>query len=120
MIVSYRISFPEPLILQSAASLRIEIRDTSLIDAPSVTLAATLYHADQLANRAFITGTVELPEQISAKASITLWAHLSLSGDVRVNKEDFITTRAYPIMKTDEHGQVVVVMQPVDSSTRAT
>jgi uncharacterized lipoprotein YbaY len=120
MIVSYRISLPEPLMFPSAASLRIEIRDTSLIDAPSVTLAATLHHADQLANSRLITGAVELPGQITPKATITLWAHLSLNGEARVSKEDFITTRAYPITNIDEHGQVVVVMQPVDSSARAT
>jgi putative lipoprotein len=113
MIVSYLITIPEPLILPPAAYLRIEIRDTSLADAPAITLAAVELHGDQIAKKKVITGDIELPGNITPKPTVTLWAHLSPSGDKRINKEDFITTRSFPVTKIDEHGQVVVEMQPV-------
>jgi putative lipoprotein len=113
MIVSYLITFPEPLTFSSAAYLRIEIRDTALADAPSIMLAATELHGDQILKRKVITGDIELPGNITPKPTITLWAHLSLNGEKRINKDDFITTRSFPVTKIDEHGQVVVEMQPV-------
>jgi hypothetical protein len=113
MIVSYLVSLPEPLILPSAACLRIEIRDTSLMDAPSITLASVQLYADQVSKRSVINGEITLPENSSPKATVTLWAHLSLSGENQIHKEDFITTKSFPITKTDEHGQVIIEMQSV-------
>lgn len=51
MIVSYILSLSEPLSLPSTALLRIEIRDTSLADAPSVTLAETQQTAEQVSGK---------------------------------------------------------------------
>ncbi|NTW63917.1 MAG: hypothetical protein HGA46_07510 [Chlorobiaceae bacterium] len=113
MIVSYILSLSEPLSLPSTALLRIEIRDTSLADAPSVTLAAMQKNAEQVSGRTVINGVFDLQNAISPKATATLWAHLSLSGENRINKEDFITTRSYPITTIDENGQVLAELHPV-------
>ncbi|ABL64124.1 YbaY family lipoprotein [Chlorobium phaeobacteroides] len=113
MIVSYILSLSEPLSLPSTALLRIEIRDTSLADAPSVTLAETQQTAEQVSGKTVVDGAIDLQKSFSPKATITLWAHLSLSGEKRIKKEDFITTRSYPITTIDENGQVLAELHPV-------
>jgi uncharacterized lipoprotein YbaY len=72
--------------------LRIEIRDTSLADAPAVLVQRVDCTVEKTATSIPMTLAVErLP------SGSTLWVHVDVDEDGRVSEGDFITMESYPL-----------------------
>lgn len=82
----------------------VEIRDVSLADGPSTTLASQTIT---------VTGPGPIPFEISVEAiqenaSYTVYAHLDTDADETVSEGDFITMESFPVL-TFGHGTTVDV-----------
>jgi len=78
----------------AGAPVRVEVRDTSLADAPSVTMGG----ADGVVGEAAQgpLGVLEV-ELASLPRGCTVWAHVDVDEDGRVSRGDFLTTAAFPV-----------------------
>jgi len=72
----------------------VEIRDTSLIDAPSRTIGINYGRVRGLSGSLLDTLEIEAP---SPSRHCTIWAHVDVDGDNKVSRGDFVTTAAYPV-----------------------
>lgn len=82
----------EPLPPGSPA--RVELRDTSLADAPAV----LLHRVDMVVPK--LGRTTALPVTFDFTAvpdGTTVWVHLDVDRDGRVSKGDYITVASYPV-----------------------
>lgn len=80
--------------LPAGKPLKVEIRDTSLADAPAV----MLHQLTRVVPPA--TRTMTLPvklELASVPAGTTVWVHVDMDGDGRVSKGDLVTVESYPV-----------------------
>jgi len=104
------------------SAVRIEVRDVSLADAPSRTVAAvdtttTEPGTDGVVARA----TLHVPADVDPRAQLTVYAQLSGSGAggsrgaglSRKLPGDWITMRAYPAPVTGEEAQLEVGLRPI-------
>jgi uncharacterized lipoprotein YbaY len=112
MHITYVIQLPSPMQLPPSAKLRIEVRDTSLADARSITLASAEVDGARICGETAIEGQIETSEEIAPGRQTTLWAHLSMSGDAQVSSGDFITTRYYP---ASDNSRITVELQRTGS-----
>jgi hypothetical protein len=86
---------PEPVPAEGTA-VHVEVRDTSLADAPATTLAA----ADGVT-----TGSpdwsadvpVDVPDGLPLDGSVTLWARVAASGSSATSEGDWITMQSFPL-----------------------
>lgn len=72
--------------------VRIEIRDTSLADAPAVLVQRVDCTVRETATSIPLTLDVE-----HVPPGSTLWVHVDVDGDGRVSEGDFITVESYPL-----------------------
>ena len=72
----------------------VEVRDTSLADAPSVTLAKGEGQVRSARGARLDTVTITLNARA---ARTTVWALADVDRDGRVSRGDFVTTAAYPV-----------------------
>jgi uncharacterized lipoprotein YbaY len=110
MKITYVIPLPASIQLPSSAKLRIEIRDTSLADAKSITLASAEIEASRISGLALIEGQIETSSEIAPGRQTTLWVHLSMNGESQVCSGDFITTRYYPV---SNNSRITVELQHI-------
>ncbi|HYH92499.1 MAG TPA: hypothetical protein VD763_05010 [Candidatus Saccharimonadales bacterium] len=90
--------------------MRVEIRDTSLADAPSVTVA--MVESTVRGVQGAWLDTVEVsfdhdPSQCS------IYVHLDVDGDGRVSIGDYVTMASYPVPATDATRVTVEVRRVV-------
>jgi putative lipoprotein len=97
MKIVYAVQLPSPVQLPDSAKLRIEIRDTSLADARALTLASKELDASSVSGRTTVEGEIETAGEIAHGRQMTLWAHLSMTGERKIEKNDYIVTHAYPV-----------------------
>lgn len=85
--------------------VRVQLRDTSLADAPAVVLHEVSTRVQQT------TGTVATAtfDVADLPRNTTIWAHIDVDGDGKVSKGDYITTRSYPVNPADALLRVEVV-----------
>ncbi len=74
----------------------IEVRDVSLLDAPSVVVAEERLEDVRLEPGGAVPFSVETPE-VAATQSLSLRVHISIDGSGRVQTGDLLTTRHYPV-----------------------
>jgi putative lipoprotein len=74
----------------------IEVRDVSLLDAPSVVIAEERLVDVRLEPGGAIPFSVDTPE-VEATQSLSLRVHISVDGSGRVQKGDLLTTMHYPV-----------------------
>jgi putative lipoprotein len=98
MKITYVIQLPSPMQLPESAKLRIEIRDTSLADARSITLASKALDSAAISGHTTVEGEIETDSGIAQGRQTTLWAHLSMKGERKIEREDYIVTQAYPLI----------------------
>lgn len=92
--------------LPAGRPLRVEIRDTSLADAPAVLLK----RIDDIVPKAGRTGSVSLPVELSAVPDgTTVWAHIDVDGDARVSRGDFISMESYPVTRAPRQEMTIRV-----------
>jgi len=97
MKIAFAIQLPSPMQLPESAKLRIEIRDTSLADARSITLASKELDAAAMSGQSTVEGEIKTDSGIPHGRHTTLWAHLSMKGERKIEREDYIVTQAYPL-----------------------
>lgn len=80
--------------LPPGAPLRVEIRDTSLADAPAIVLR----RIDMAVAKAGRTRSVSIPIELTAVPDgTTVRAHIDVDRDGRVSKGDLVSTESYPV-----------------------
>lgn len=91
--------------------VHVELRDTSLADAPAQVLAsADAVVGDQEGAR---LATVELPAP-DASQGLTVWAHADLTGSGDVTVGDFLTTQSHPVPSAEQQpARLPVTLRPV-------
>ena len=80
--------------LPSGKPLRVEIRDTSVADAPAILVEAVDDAVPASAAREDVTLTISLDQVPDGS---TVWVHVDADGDGRVSRGDFITMESYPV-----------------------
>jgi len=80
--------------LPPGAPLRVEIRDTSLEDAPAVLLHRVDATVPGGGRSVSVPVRVEMP---AVPDGTTVWVHVDVDRDDRVGPGDFITMESYPV-----------------------
>lgn len=84
----------------------VEVRDTSLADAPSVLVADVVVAVAESSGTRLATASIDLPE---VPRGATVRVHIDVDGDGQVSVGDFVSTASHPI----PDGQVAHVEVPV-------
>ena len=89
--------------------LRVELRDTSLADAPARTLHVAEARVEPGEDP--LLATVVLPD---APPGATVWARAAASGEDRVSRGDWVTTAAHPVPSPEEApARLEITVKPV-------
>ena len=112
LIVAITVLLPYRIDLPDTARLRVEVRDVSLLDAPSVTLCSRDLTQLSVDGKVLATLELEVPAGDEHR-TLNVWAHLSLSGEEQIKKGDFLTTRAYPIKRGANSDYVTIELQQI-------
>jgi uncharacterized lipoprotein YbaY len=75
------------------AAVRVEVRDTSIADAPAVTLGSA---TGRVRGRGSWIETVEVDVD-DLPDGCTVFAHVDVDGDGRLSAGDYLTTQSYPV-----------------------
>jgi len=78
----------------AGAPVRVEARDTSRADAPSVTVAAGEGEVRGRQGGWVETVEVNIPDRGD---DCTIWAHIDVDRDGQVSRGDYVTMAAYPV-----------------------
>lgn len=73
--------------------VRVQLRDTSLVDAPAVVLHEV---RTSVRSGSAVIASAQF-EVVDVPAHVTVWAHVDVDGDGKVSKGDYVTTRSYPV-----------------------
>ena len=102
------IALPADLSAGMAASVRIEIHDTSLSDAPSVVVSTATMRDIALVPGGTLPFSIEAPPATVGRAH-TLRIHISLDGTEQVRAGDLLTTSSVRVPEDVSHVPVTVV-----------
>jgi hypothetical protein len=83
----------------AGSPVRVEVRDTSLADAPARTVGSATGEVRGTRGSWLETLEVVVPELPEVS---TVWAHVDVDGDGRVSRGDFVTTVAYEVPDVPE------------------
>ena len=84
-------SVPRP---SPGASLIVQIRDTSLQDAPATVLGEARTTVTRGNDGLLARVLVSIP---AITRHSTVWAHVDVDGDGRVSRGDYVTMQSYPL-----------------------
>ena len=90
------------------AVVRVEVRDTSIADAPAVTLGSA---TGLVRGHGTWLETVEV-EVDELPVGCTVFVHVDVDGDGRVSSGDYLTTQSYPIPREPEP-RLTVEVRPI-------
>jgi putative lipoprotein len=97
MLVVVEVNTRDPEPPPMGSRVRVEVRDTSLADAPAVTLG----RADgQVRGRGAWLETLDV-EVEAVPLGTTAWAHVDVDGDGAVSRGDLLTTASYEVPSVD-------------------
>jgi putative lipoprotein len=113
MKIEVKVMLRNQVLLPETAVCRVEVRDVSLLDAPSITVCSHQSPATKVSGITLLTEILEVPDNDLVGRNLNIWAHLSLTGSKRVQSGDYITMQAYPIITTVSAVSVVVELQLV-------
>jgi hypothetical protein len=94
----------------AAAPVVVQVRDTSLADAPATVLAEARGQVRGELGSWLDTVEIGLPAGTAGRDT-TVWAHVDVDGDGRVSRGDFVTTASHPVPPGDEVRVAVGVRQ---------
>ncbi len=111
MKVEVKVLLRNQVMLPATAMCRVEIRDVSLLDAPSITVCSHLLSVADKTGITVVTDLLEVPSNYPAGRHLNVWAHLSISGSERIQSGDFITVQAFPVKTDSPYTEIVVELQ---------
>ncbi|MEO5711620.1 MAG: hypothetical protein ABIQ59_17565 [Nocardioidaceae bacterium] len=86
--------------------VHVEVRDTSLADAP-----ATMLAAGRVATRDGAADVVlDVPDHQPVDRTVTVWARVAIGGSAATAVGDWVTTQSYPL---DDSGSASVAVRRV-------
>lgn len=87
-------------------AVHVEVRDTSLADAPARTLAQ-----GEGATRGGAAAVVlDVPDDLAADGTVTVWARVAVNGSAVTSVGDWITMQSYPL---DVSGPTTVAVRRI-------
>lgn len=95
-IIAGEIALPANCPVKKGAMVLIEIRDVSLIDAPSIVVAHTKLTNVNIQPGGRVVFSLLVPE-VSDNRSLEIRVHISLSRNGRIKPGDLLTTASYPV-----------------------
>ena len=81
-------------LLPPGSPLTVEIRDTSLADAPATVLRQLRTDVPRVVPTTGVPVTMDLP---AIPEGATIWVHVDTDRDGRVSKGDFVSVESYPV-----------------------
>ncbi|MBA2305105.1 MAG: hypothetical protein H0W08_21095 [Acidobacteria bacterium] len=82
--------------LPPGTSVKVEVRDTSLADAPALLLRRVTVDVPKTGR----TMAVKVPIELTAVPDgTTVWAHVDADRDGRVSQGDFVSVESYPVTR---------------------
>lgn len=98
MLVEISVKVRDAIVLPDTATCRVEVRDVTYADAASETVVG---HEESVAARhgagTVLQTTLEVPSAPGDSRRLNAWAHVSMTGDRRVQRGDYLSTVAYPL-----------------------
>lgn len=92
--------------LPSGSTVNVEVRDTSLADAPAVTLRKASVDVPHTGR----TNTVKMPVELTTVPDgTTVWAHVDVDGDRRVSLGDYVSVESYPVRSVAQQTMTIRV-----------
>ena len=116
MEVDIEVLLRHQVTIPRTAVCRVEVRDVTLLDALSRTVCSHEVCAPRMSGQTVLTVVCTVPKSETVGRDLNVWAHLSLAGKGRVEADDYITTRAYPVVCGTSRVRVVVELEPVRSA----
>lgn len=92
-VLALNIQLPEGASVPRGSPLLVELRDTSLADAPAVILK----QVKSTMTRAGAESLRITMDPGSVPEGTTVWVHLDVDRDGRVSSGDYITVQSYPV-----------------------
>lgn len=80
--------------LPAGSPVKVEVRDTSLADAPAVLLKQAIAHVPTVGRTSAFPVTLDLA---AVPDGTTVWVHVDVDRDGRVSKGDYVTVESYPV-----------------------
>ncbi len=97
------------------APVIVEVRDTSLADDDSVTLATTLTRVEGRSSGWVATVELDVDDDtVPAGGDLTVWARIAATSTPEVTRGDWITVRAIPIDPSRAEQRVTVPVRHLD------
>lgn len=85
----------------AGAPLVVEVRDTALMDVPSVTVGRVETrveaHGDPADPGRLAAVSLDVPDDVVARGTLTIYAHVAVAGARSVELGDFVTVQSYPV-----------------------
>jgi len=92
-------------------TVHVQLRDTSLADAPAQVLAESEAIVGEGAGP--VLASVELPDPPAADR-VTVWAHADVAGNRKVSIGDYVTTQSHPVPSPEQQpASLDVTVRPV-------
>lgn len=99
--ITGEIAIPANAPVADDASVLVEIRDTSVSDAPSTVLAAHVFPNTLIRPGEHVRFQIATPE-VDRSKTLTLRAHVSLDGSGQVKAGDLLTVASFPVANTGD------------------
>lgn len=113
MRIEVKVLLRNQVSLPETAVCRVEVRDVSLMDTPSITVCSHQAPAKEISGITLMTAMLQAPDNAIVDRHLNVWAHLSLAGSKRVQSGDYITMQAYPVRAGVPADSIAVELQPV-------
>lgn len=97
----------------AGALVRVQVRDTTLIDVESPLVAETTAVVEEQSAE---LGTVDLevPESaVDPRGRLDLFVHVDINGDGTLRPGDLITTQSYPVPRGQSEARLEAAVQPI-------
>ena len=99
--------------LPATATLYVEVRDVSLLDALSITICTHVSSIEKIEEGGRVqTINFDVPAG-DKKRSLSVWGHLSMKGSKTIEKEDFLTTQSYPVNEDVPNDNITIHLQRI-------
>lgn len=96
----------------SDATVHIRLQDTSRADAPATTVAEqVLEHINIVPDGQPLPFTLQMPANENSRYVVRV--HADVTGDGKVSRGDYVSTRSYPVDMNDEQSGLTIVARRV-------